>query len=101
MRIATPTTEHPGPKALLLLAAAVTAAVALLRRRSGPFEAAPPDQPGPAGVEGPVHRTGRFARSEPTKQELYAEAQRLDIPGRSRMTKSELAEAVVMAAARR
>ncbi|MEU4192370.1 Rho termination factor N-terminal domain-containing protein [Kribbella sp. NPDC026611] len=34
------------------------------------------------------------AQPEKTKDELYAEAQRLDIKGRSAMTKSELAAAV-------
>lgn len=32
--------------------------------------------------------------ADQTKQELYAQAQRLDIEGRSRMTKSELARAI-------
>lgn len=31
---------------------------------------------------------------EPTREELYEEAQERDIPGRSSMTKSELAEAL-------
>jgi hypothetical protein len=42
--------------------------------------------PGPADGDG--------AEAGATKQELYERARRLDIPGRSRMTKEELAEAV-------
>jgi hypothetical protein len=33
-------------------------------------------------------------RDEGTKEDLYAEAQRLDIPGRSSMTRDELATAI-------
>lgn len=36
----------------------------------------------------------REAASEPTRAELYAEAKRRNIPGRSRMDKAELARAV-------
>jgi len=32
--------------------------------------------------------------SEPTKEDLYREATRLDVPGRSRMTKAELRDAI-------
>lgn len=32
--------------------------------------------------------------SEPTRDDLYREATRLDVPGRSRMTKAELRDAV-------
>jgi hypothetical protein len=32
--------------------------------------------------------------TEPTRAELYKSAQRLDIPGRSKMTRDELAAAV-------
>lgn len=38
--------------------------------------------------------------AEPTKQELYAEAQRLQVEGRSRMSKRELAEAIERAQGR-
>ena len=38
--------------------------------------------------------TSRRASSEPTKQELYEQAKRLDIAGRSKMNKAQLARAV-------
>jgi hypothetical protein len=34
------------------------------------------------------------ADTEPTRDDLYREATRLDVPGRSRMTKAELRDAV-------
>ena len=54
----------------------------------------------PGGMDEPSRRPApRPAPPDPaddprSKDELYAEAQRLDIPGRSRMTKSELAAAL-------
>jgi cation transport regulator ChaB len=62
------------------------------------------DEPGPSDAQ--AARGGREAREHPkpthggvdvqgnTKQELYERAQELDIPGRSEMTKDELAEAI-------
>jgi hypothetical protein len=47
----------------------------------------------PAGGERPEQR--RESRPESlTRAELYEEAKRLDIPGRSRMTKAELQKAI-------
>jgi len=42
-----------------------------------------------SGARPPVHR-----EREQTKEQLYAEAQRLDVKGRSTMTKSELEKAI-------
>lgn len=39
-------------------------------------------------------RGGRRSHEEPTKEDLYRQARRLDIPGRSTMTKAELKRAV-------
>lgn len=62
------------------------------------------DEPGPSDPQS--KQSGRAARERPkrtfggvdvegnTKQELYERARRLDIPGRSRMSKEELAEAI-------
>ena len=56
------------------------------RRRAGePEEPAPEASPLPAEA-----RNG----ATPTRAELYREAQRLGIPGRSRMTKRELEQAL-------
>jgi hypothetical protein len=41
-----------------------------------------------------THSTRRRGREEPTKDELYEEAKRLDIQGRSKMSKAELSRAV-------
>jgi len=46
----------------------------------------------PEALEQEARRAG--AGSEPTKEELYAQAQEVDLPGRSQMTKRELAEAL-------
>ena len=45
-------------------------------------------------------RRARRAGSEPTRKELYEEARRLEIPGRSKMNKRELARAVDRAGGR-
>ena len=62
------------------------------------------DEPGPSDAQ--AAQGGSDAREHPkptyggvdvqgnTKQELYERAQELDIPGRSEMTKDELAEAI-------
>lgn len=62
------------------------------------------DEPGPSDPQS--RQSGRAAREDPkatyggvdvegnTKEELYERARRLDIRGRSRMTKEELAEAI-------
>jgi cation transport regulator ChaB len=62
------------------------------------------DEPGPSDPQ--ARQSGRTARDRPkktyggvdvegnTKQELYERARRLDVKGRSRMTKEELAEAI-------
>ncbi len=39
--------------------------------------------------------------SEMSKDDLYEEAQRLDVPGRSKMSKDELAEAVAAAGSKK
>ena len=61
---------------------------------------------GAAGSSAPEGGRGRSTTSspktsgEPTRDELYAEARRLDIPGRSKMNKAELGEAVESARGR-
>jgi hypothetical protein len=47
-------------------------------------------EPGGSPASGPPAST----TAEPTRAELYKTAQRLDIPGRSKMTRDELAAAV-------
>jgi hypothetical protein len=44
-----------------------------------------------SGARPPVHRE---REREQTKEQLYAESQRLDVKGRSTMTKSELEKAI-------
>jgi hypothetical protein len=39
-------------------------------------------------------RGGRHSHDEPTKEDLYRQARRLDIPGRSTMTKAQLKRAL-------
>src|SRR5690606_3110540 len=48
------------------------------------------------GAKGGARASGRAA-GEPTKQELYEQAKQAHVPGRSSMTKEELAEAVAQA----
>lgn len=60
-------------------------------------EAGASDRAGPAQNRRALARTRRRERSvaaEPTKADLYAEARRLEIPGRSRMSKGELQRAL-------
>jgi hypothetical protein len=45
-------------------------------------------------MAGPITRNRRTERRELTRDELYAEAQRLGVKGRSTMTKSELEKAI-------
>jgi hypothetical protein len=42
----------------------------------------------------PEVRQASHANTEPTRDDLYREATRLNVPGRSRMTKDELRDAV-------
>jgi hypothetical protein len=71
----------------IAFAAALAAAAALAVRRMLEPDAAPsPALPPP--VAGPPQATG------PTRDELYSEAQRLEIQGRSKMNKEELKKAV-------
>ena len=73
--------------ARIAFAAALAAAAALAVRRL----LEPDAGPGPAlspPVAGPPQATG------PTRDELYSEAQRLEIQGRSKMNKEELKKAV-------
>lgn len=51
-------------------------------------------QRGQAARERPKETYGGVDAEGNTKQELYERAKRLDIPGRSRMTKHELAKAI-------
>lgn len=44
---------------------------------------------------------GHVQGEDRSKRDLYAEARRLDIPGRSRMSREELAEAIVAARSKR
>ena len=67
-----------------------------------PEEEAPPDlmealRRSLERVEGGRGRGRNGASDEPTKAELEERARELDIPGRSKMTKDELAEAVAAA----
>lgn len=51
--------------------------------------------PGRAGGASPVSRTRSTAKTAGmTKEQLYADAKRLNVKGRSKMTKAELAKAV-------
>jgi hypothetical protein len=51
-------------------------------------------EPRTQAMAGPITRNRRTARRERSKDELYAEAQRLGVKGRSTMTKSELEKAI-------
>lgn len=68
---------------LLSLALGATGERPPRRSRSAPPAAAPADGAAPSAED-----------HEPTKQELYEQAQGLDIPGRSHMSKAELAKAL-------
>ena len=75
----------------LAVGAVATAAVALRQRHAARTandyrapQARPPERPDPAALR---------------RDELYRRAQALDIPGRSRMRKAELADAVAHASA--
>jgi hypothetical protein len=68
--------------AVALAAAAALAVRRLLEADAGPGPALPPAGPVPSQATGP------------TRDELYSEARRLDIQGRSKMNKQELQEAV-------
>ncbi|MEV0676298.1 hypothetical protein AB0I60_07205 [Actinosynnema sp. NPDC050436] len=61
------------------------------------------DRREPKGRNGPARRTGSDtdASASPTKAHLYDLAKRFDVPGRSSMTKAQLAEAVARARASR
>ena len=48
----------------------------------------------PARSRGPSRQGARRRRDEPTKEQLYQEARRLGIEGRSKMNKRQLADAV-------
>lgn len=75
--------------ALVLLAARTRRSTPPLATTGSPVPAEP--EP-PAGDEGDTG--GTEAPDRRTRQELYAEAQRLGIPGRSKMNKDELIRAV-------
>ena len=72
-----------GKKAFAVAAVAVVAAIVAKRLL---------DQPAAVG-EAPAAEPSPESR-QPTRQELYEQAQRLDIPGRSRMNKAELRAAI-------
>jgi hypothetical protein len=88
--------------ARIVLAAALAAAAAqavrwLLERDDGSSRELPPPTPVPsaAGTSNGASGTGRSsAGGEPTRDELYREARRLEIEGRSKMNKQELKQAV-------
>jgi DNA end-binding protein Ku len=70
--------------------------LALLKERlraSGGRRAAPQRARRTRGGSASARRTGE-RKDEPSKQELLAQARRLEIPGRSRMSRAELARAV-------
>ena len=69
-------------RALIVLAAAAIALFGLLIARSRARRAEP------VTAQGPARRPG------PTRRELYEQAKRLDIEGRSKMNKAELERAV-------
>jgi hypothetical protein len=80
-----------------LAGAAVAALAVALRRIARPEgglpdawapELPPPAAPSPPPEPAPPGRRG------PTRAELYAEAKRLDIEGRSKMTKAQLQRAI-------
>jgi hypothetical protein len=88
--------------AKIVLAAALVAAAAkavrwLLERDDGLSRELPP----PTSVPSPTDRSngasradGSGAEREPSRDELYREARRLEIEGRSKMNKQELKQAV-------
>jgi DNA end-binding protein Ku len=78
--------------ALLLGAALAALIVVLLRRGGAPVEAPPVPQPVPAEPE-PEPEPGP-ALDGLTRAELYERAQAIDLPGRSKMTKAELRQAL-------
>lgn len=97
-------TRHVPRWALALALGLVALAVLATRaRRSSPPHAAPVGRtadidPEPSTTSEPATPAEPEAATEPadprTRQELYAEAQRLGIPGRSKMRRDELARAV-------
>jgi hypothetical protein len=66
-------------------------------RRSGTGLPERPKGRETAGRRGSTGREGQPSRDEPTRDELYAEAKRLDIEGRSKMNKRDLLRAVEQA----
>jgi hypothetical protein len=79
----------------IAIAIALTALVAVgIRRLLEPAEhdAIPDAIPSSTGDGWPAPASAGLA--SPTREELYSEAQRLDIQGRSKMNKQELQEAV-------
>ncbi|HEV3407541.1 MAG TPA: DUF2795 domain-containing protein [Gaiellaceae bacterium] len=66
-------------------------------RRSGTGLPERPQRGETAGRQRFAGREGRSSRDEPTRDELYEEAKRLDIEGRSKMNKRELLRAVEQA----
>lgn len=89
--------------AKIALAAALVAAAAqavrwLLERESGSAAALPGPQSTPSKVSQAANRNGAApsgaAARGSTRDELYREARRLEIQGRSKMNKQELKQAV-------
>jgi hypothetical protein len=78
---------------IVLLAVLVAAAGLALRRLLEPGPDAAELEPPKPGDEHPGRPNGT-SPSGPTKDELYTEAKRLEIQGRSKMNKQELQEAV-------
>ncbi|MFW0788774.1 ChaB family protein [Gordonia sp. CPCC 205333] len=63
--------------------------------------AGPSDQRARSGGPNPSGETAEGVNAEATKDHLYEVARRLEIPGRSKMTKSELVSAIERANRRR
>jgi hypothetical protein len=92
--------------AKIVLAAALAAAAAqavrwLLEREGNSTAALPRPKSASSGASQAGHQNGAApsgaAAGGPTRDELYREARRLEIEGRSKMNKKELQEAVAAA----
>jgi hypothetical protein len=83
--------------------AGLAAGVTLVRRLTAPHvperptiekPPSPSSVPAPPAPVGPARGDLAPVVREPTRQQLYEEARRLDIEGRSKMSKEELSQAV-------
>jgi hypothetical protein len=81
-------------------AVAAAQAIRWLLERDGETAAAlprPRATPGPAAGRNGTAPSGGSAAEGPTRDQLYSEAKRLEIEGRSKMNKQELQQAVAAA----